>query len=301
MTSVCYRNNNNKNEESDFVEMNMRNQLKLPNSDILFSGCSSVAEITAPMKSIGVKGFSYVRVYDDGSMIDLSNRIDMMEYNYCDSSNFQNCSADVYPEALVGKHYLFDCEFAGDKSMQILHDDFGINQALVFANRRQDYFEIFWYMSPEREKFINYVIHNAAKFKQFNNLFVGKAKNVINRFERDKMVRQLSPSAVKKSKSFLEKNLSYSEKVIDVLETDDVQGPIGYQLNEFDPSVKLSKKDISVLWLLAQGKTAREVSDHLGLSRRTIEYYINKLKAKFKCKNKPELISKIIEDRMFAL
>lgn len=44
------------------------------------------------------------------------------------------------------------------------------------------------------------------------------------------------------------------------------------------------------LYYLVQGNSAKQIGNILGLSYRTIEYYLNIQKKKFNCKNRQELI-----------
>ncbi len=54
--------------------------------------------------------------------------------------------------------------------------------------------------------------------------------------------------------------------------------------------VSLTERQLQCAEYLLQGKTAREIAEILGLSRRTIEYYIGNIKCKLECKNKVELV-----------
>lgn len=55
-------------------------------------------------------------------------------------------------------------------------------------------------------------------------------------------------------------------------------------------NIQLTERQHQCAELLLQGKTAREIAELMGLSRRTIEYYLCNIKSKLECKNKVELI-----------
>ena len=55
-------------------------------------------------------------------------------------------------------------------------------------------------------------------------------------------------------------------------------------------NVELTERQLQCAEYLLQGKTAREMAELLGLSRRTVEYYLCNVKSKLECKNKAELI-----------
>lgn len=63
-----------------------------------------------------------------------------------------------------------------------------------------------------------------------------------------------------------------------------------YVIDENHNPVGLSTRELECLFLQIRGKTAKEIADILGLSKRTIEFYIDNMKSKFGCFNKTELI-----------
>lgn len=57
---------------------------------------------------------------------------------------------------------------------------------------------------------------------------------------------------------------------------------------------KISKREKECMHYLSQGMTAKKIASILMLSPRTIEFYIENIKKKFNCKNRTELIAKVI-------
>jgi DNA-binding CsgD family transcriptional regulator len=58
---------------------------------------------------------------------------------------------------------------------------------------------------------------------------------------------------------------------------------------------KFSCRESEVLFHLARGKSARDISQKLNLSKRTVESYLNNIKSKTGVSTKSELIEKIID------
>lgn len=63
-----------------------------------------------------------------------------------------------------------------------------------------------------------------------------------------------------------------------------------YVIDENHNPVRLSARELECIFLQIRGKTAKEIAEILGLSKRTIEFYIDNMKSKFGCFNKTELI-----------
>lgn len=76
----------------------------------------------------------------------------------------------------------------------------------------------------------------------------------------------------------------------DVAKTSDF-GADNYSINEY----KLSKRERECLSYLLRGKTVREISMILGLSKRTVETYVENVKHKFRCHTRTELLVEAIK------
>lgn len=73
------------------------------------------------------------------------------------------------------------------------------------------------------------------------------------------------------------------------------------QKNDFsNASAKfnLTKREHECLYYLSKGKTAQQMADIFFISKRTVEKHIDNIKSKLNCKNKSELIDKLMEDKL---
>ena len=61
------------------------------------------------------------------------------------------------------------------------------------------------------------------------------------------------------------------------------------------PGIRLSKRQSQCLYHVLRGKSAVAIAKILGLSPKTVEYYIDEIKNKMRCQNKSELIEKSVE------
>lgn len=58
---------------------------------------------------------------------------------------------------------------------------------------------------------------------------------------------------------------------------------------------KLSKRQIDCLYCLVQGMRIKEIAKSLSISPRTVEHYIDMVKAKLNCNSRFELIEKALK------
>lgn len=66
---------------------------------------------------------------------------------------------------------------------------------------------------------------------------------------------------------------------------------LGLHIND----VYFSQQEIKCLRLLITGKTIKLIGQHMSLSPRTVEYYLNNIKKKLNVKTKSELIEKVVQ------
>jgi DNA-binding CsgD family transcriptional regulator len=57
---------------------------------------------------------------------------------------------------------------------------------------------------------------------------------------------------------------------------------------------KLTKRELECIQLIMRGRTAKEMADVLGLSPRTVEFYINNIKSKIGCSKKSKIVDYIL-------
>ena len=66
-----------------------------------------------------------------------------------------------------------------------------------------------------------------------------------------------------------------------------------YLLDQRYPGVYFTRRESQCLILLTTGHTIKETGHALNLSARTVEFYLNNIKVKLKCRTKAELLQKI--------
>ncbi|MDQ2995229.1 MAG: LuxR C-terminal-related transcriptional regulator, partial [Pseudomonadota bacterium] len=70
-----------------------------------------------------------------------------------------------------------------------------------------------------------------------------------------------------------------------------------YAQNQSPLAEKLSDREMQCLQRIVRGLSAKEIGEELELSKRTVESYIDNIKAKLGCINKTELIVRAIKHK----
>jgi DNA-binding CsgD family transcriptional regulator len=68
-----------------------------------------------------------------------------------------------------------------------------------------------------------------------------------------------------------------------------------YSLGDNFKDISFTQREAECMFLLLKGKTILQVSKILGLSSRTVEFYVKNMKIKLHCRTKSELIGKVLE------
>jgi len=63
-----------------------------------------------------------------------------------------------------------------------------------------------------------------------------------------------------------------------------------YYIDKNHPNVYLTQREADCLWELLRENTYKKIGNKLGISHRTVEYYIHNVQSKLKCRSKSELL-----------
>lgn len=73
-----------------------------------------------------------------------------------------------------------------------------------------------------------------------------------------------------------------------------------YYLGDRFPDTYFTRRELECLIELSKGKTISKTATTLGISSRTVEFYVKKLREKLSCQSKPELLEKVAEYELLA-
>lgn len=246
-----------------------------------------IDEICKPLlEHLHIEGFVYCNYSSNGYGLTLSNQIDV-HVAYCDYLYREGTV--LYPNEVrktPSNRYYFTWtrlaptkgyNFPVAKGINIYKTTLDAYEGFVFYTQRMD---------PEVE---NFFIDNMDLLKRFGEYFKVQAADLIEMNDPKKLVYIKHPKFFQNCKDF------YTLEWQDQLHQLDkfIESTIPSQLTldtHLGPRVILTKQETECMKLLCFGKTAKEIGQELGLSPRTVESYLERIKAKSGLLYKSDLI-----------
>lgn len=227
----------------------------------------------APLELLNIKTFGCVRLNSDGRFAHLSSNLEGVQTWY----HFEQHHLFPYlkdPRLLRSGYDIAEVFDSSQKDFFI--DTYKINRGLVFIQIEECRMTGFIFF-PEAGPFeIESLFLNLEMLHKFARYFLQEADCEIERI----MAGQFD----------LKKNIG------EVFSQDDstlLLSRSNPKINHFLKSISLlTPREQQCLDLLKQGRSAQSSAAILGISRRTVEHYINSIKIKFKCRSKWELLNR---------
>jgi len=238
--------------------------------------------ICEPLKQIKINYFQYAKRALDSSYIHLTNHTQWQSYYFSQRYYLINEFEDPR------KHYktgLF--LWIGMKHQEIYHcmqDHFAIHQGVTFVQTYEDCTEFFHFGSDTKDPaIVNFYLNAMDIFKKFILYFKDKAWDIIEGLGKYRIVL---PSKEGQAKEEAESNDKW-ERINELMDIS------RYFISESRSDIYLTKREMECLKWHQSGKTAEEIGIILGISKRTVEFYLGNIKMKINCFNKKKLFSNI--------
>lgn len=239
---------------------------------------------TPIIDNFGVNHFWYYKVTNEGYYTCLGSSLPWTEYYFGEKlylsnpylrnpANFQSGTSFIRPIK----------DYSYQKSVDIGVRNFRINQSLVFLEKGRDGVEGWGFAShlpiPTFESLcINempLLKFFVKKFREeFNSLFCKMSEDLVD------IASLIGPTFYKNDST---------------IQTPPIKRKLFLKQFHLSQILELSNREKEVLFLVSKGLFAIQIADHLQLSKRTVEHYIENIKNKLNCFSKAELIQKANE------
>ena len=243
--------------------------MQLASNHLFLTAGNDIAEIARPLQQLGVTYFSYMKSDASGGRIYLYNNVAILD-SYLKNEYYLRGNKESAP--VNYKQQI--CLWSTLSNQQEYDENVrarGIDHGMFIFEPNGTSLEAFAFATQkENERIINTYLTKLDFFKQFTYYFKEKAQSIIASAEKHKII------------------LPFHNKKPDLFDDDTVSPFAISPLSNI-----LSKRQMECCSLLLKGKTSKEIAASLGLSFRTVEFYISNIKIKLNCKNKSDLIRKL--------
>ncbi len=261
-------------------------------SSILYSSSKLklMQEVCNPLIShLGIDHICYLRIFNNCSYLLLTNDSVSFIKNFVEYSYYSKVSLDSYNKASNNNdYYFFWPEDSCDKFYSFINNKCFINNGLSIRSKRNDYVETLNFAFKYRNSFnkYNFFLNSIEKIKIFKKHFYNNLEVMIHDLER----RNLATFKVKFNFN-LQRNNNFTYDLFS-----------SKNIKELPYNPKLSNREYQCVSLIRQGILEnKKIAEHMNISPRTVENYVNNLKVKLRCNYKSELVEKIINTSKIIL
>lgn len=231
-------------------------------------------------KCSGINAFSYSKIYPDGSRAELWSDAKALNHTFIKKKYISR----TYTPIMFKEHEKYSVlkikvesfpKSIKEKYLQQIADlreYFNYDNPFLIIDKEAKYCEFFlFHSSKDKIDIINYYINHLKELESFTIYFKNKAAKLITHVENNKIVKPW--------RQVYTQNHRLTPPTKD-------HRPLNYlYLNK-----GLTKRELKIAHYLLLGKSARECSDALYISKRTVERHIENIKHKLNCRKRSELV-----------
>ncbi|MBY0282059.1 MAG: LuxR C-terminal-related transcriptional regulator [Alphaproteobacteria bacterium] len=236
------------------------------------------------MDHIGITHFGHIKIFNDSSMLRLANNAEWSK-RYFENSYYNDM--DLYSLREVPENESRVLLLTGHPSTDhcaALCYEYDIWNALIIYEKFADYSK-FWFFGTQRNntEIINYYANNVSLFKKYAVYFEERFRDNLINFSKEDLIStniEIHPyysEIEEKNKEFLNK--------------------LKLKKYHFMNNICFSAREAECMHYLSCGKTVKEIGNLLGLSPRTVESHIVKVKNKIGCNSKSQIIKLFEKER----
>lgn len=268
--------------------MNGLNKLDLERHFALTTS-PTVSKIITPLtKLFYIKHFRYLKLYNNGSRIILSNNPDCTRFLY-ELGHYKKMWFDgEYPEQLTeGWHILevmrtINCEGEVTPFEKEINKLLGVFHGITYIEKSVGYYEIYTFDTNHADI---YSIDNKL-LKQFIVYFKEQARKLIEQGEQEKIIIRLKQPLLEPDP------YSHREKFSSFLEQTRVNR---YYLGGKYRDVFLTAKEAQCAYWLIQGKSAEEIAMIESTSAKTTLFHLENIRRKLTCSKQTQIVRILLE------
>lgn len=261
----------------------------------------TIEQIIQPIKEyFQINAFCYMKVYWNESIIRLTNHRDAALYG--NEHNLHNVVEGApFP---VGQRYIFLSDIDPDseyyqKVVLPISQHFDIHTSIAKVNYHIGSSEIFIFSVPKEiinfEK--DFLLHQ-GQINDFIFYFKNQVQPILEILKKHKQKIKASQTGFNYLAQAIENILSNEKRRSANIS---IKKPNRFYLETNANPMYLTCKEVDCIQLLIKGYTYSTAADRLGISVRTVHSHLERLKLKFNCKSKNQLIAYFMKNNLLSL
>lgn len=251
-----------------------------------------LAEICKPLEAFGIHHFTYLKQYQNGDRISLSNKPKWIEDYY----NLNLHQSSLFEDSVQGSAASFNLWF-GDYDLEVYRHGkmyFNTMHSISIVEHKKTSCESYLFATtPDNSQAIHYLSNNREILYHFIMYLKDRGKLIFKQAEKHKMhVINQRDSASQKYTEWLQ-SPEWAQKMDAEKSNFFAATPIHrftFEDRHVRP-VNFTQRELLCIKHLLDHRTAAETAALLSLSARTVESYLNNIKSKLGCASKIELIT----------
>lgn len=268
---------------------------------ISFTSGFDMYQICLPiLQAFKFQHFTYCREFTDGSRAILTTTPESLYELYLNKQFiFENLREKIAFNLAFSKpekiQYYFFSEKVGTipksfaqireaclRQMRYERERQNIGDRFIIEVSYKKYREFYIFFIPVNSDYKNLYINNLDLLNHFRAYFLDKAHTLILKAEKDKILKPLN---TEKNEIIQISSSIDMEKILNLI------SPSRYYIS--DQNEYLTKKQMLCAAYIMKSYSAKQIAKETGLSYRTIENHVDKIKEKFHCSDRSELIKKL--------
>lgn len=257
------------------------NLFEIKSSHPILSTSTEVAAICKPLEKLAISYFTYTRIHRSGKRIYLTNQPSVLE-SYLNGKHYLTGNVEGYPDHYTQKIMLWD-SLPNQKIFDDVVRSYNFNHGIFIIEPHENHCDFYGLATNNgNSHIINTYLTKLDFIKNFTQYFTEKAKGLVELVSDTEIILPFND------------DLKVVDFSIDDYDSD--PGSISSADKKINQNrIKLTNRQIDCARLLLGGLQYNEIASQLKLSTRSIEYYIENMKAKLGCRNKSELIIKLTQ------
>ena len=213
--------------------------------------------------------FQYARVFADGSFTFLVNRVDFVEARF---GARRGVKSYVDPHSVDAQNFHFLWNGSLPTVDTDIARDCGLDNGLCFVDRQPQHYDLVAFAAPPRETHaVNFYLNNIQSLKHFIASFHERAKPLIDAANA-RRITLTGPLQDENNQQLLWR----------------AAPPV--RVRHDGKPITLGRREWQSLEHLSLGRTVKETAAHMGLSPRTVETYLQRVKTKLGVTGRSDLV-----------